>query len=146
MSLCFSCVASNMHGKSRGHIFLTGTATTAVIDSPSMGTEREKYTLSWSVNSHSSIIEYRLFYRQQPRHHQGHHHRSEESNDFRSTRVNGTRLVGMKPEWISTVRFFFSGFLHRLLHSIFFLCFRILPDPASSTQIIRDPYRLRIRE
>ncbi|XP_050292731.1 opioid-binding protein/cell adhesion molecule-like [Anthonomus grandis grandis] len=98
----YSCVASNIHGKSRGHIFLSGTATTAVIDSPTVGTERDKYTLSWSVNSHSSIIEYRLFYRQQPRHHQGHHqHRQEDSNDLRNYKFNGTRIVGLKPEWIS---------------------------------------------
>ncbi|XP_066250659.1 protein amalgam-like [Euwallacea similis] len=95
----YSCMASNQHGKSRGHIFLTGTATTAAFDSPLMGNERDKYQLTWAVNSHSSIIEYRLFYRLQPRHHQAHHpHRPED--EFRASR-NGTRLVGMKPEWIS---------------------------------------------
>ncbi|CAH1135743.1 unnamed protein product [Ceutorhynchus assimilis] len=97
----YSCVASNIHGKSRGHIFLTGSATTAVFDSPSMGTDRDKYSLSWSVNSHSAIVEYRLFYRQQPRHHSAHHQHREDSNEFRNSRINGTRLVGMKPEWVS---------------------------------------------
>lgn len=97
----YSCAASNQHGRSKGHITLTGTATTAVFDSPVASTERNKYQLSWSVNSHSSVIEYRLFYRQQPRHHQGHHsHRQDESNENRNMR-NSSRMVGMKPEWIS---------------------------------------------
>ncbi|ENN77993.1 hypothetical protein YQE_05668, partial [Dendroctonus ponderosae] len=65
-------------------------------------TERDKYTAAWSVNSHSSIIEFLLFYRQQPRHHQTHHARKqEESNDFRAIKANGTRMGGIRPDWVS---------------------------------------------
>ena len=68
-----SCVASNSHGKGRGQLTLTGTAGLAVFDSPPLGTEKDTYNISWSVNSHAAITEYRLFYRQQPHHHHGHH-------------------------------------------------------------------------
>lgn len=69
----YSCVASNSHGKGRGQLTLTGTAGLAVFDSPPLGSEKDLYNVSWSVNSHAAITEYRLFYRQQPHHHHGHH-------------------------------------------------------------------------
>ncbi|KAL1498227.1 hypothetical protein ABEB36_009060 [Hypothenemus hampei] len=96
----YSCVASNQHGKSRGKMVLTGTATTPVFTSPVLGSERDKYNLTWSVNSHSSIVEYRIYYRQQPRHHSSHHHHSDDSGDFRVPK-NGTRTANMKLEWVS---------------------------------------------
>lgn len=68
-----SCVATNTHGKARGHLTLTGTAGLAVFDSPAMGVEKDCYNISWSVNSHAAISEYRLFYRPQPRHRKSHH-------------------------------------------------------------------------
>uniref|UniRef100_A0AAR5PD99 Ig-like domain-containing protein n=1 Tax=Dendroctonus ponderosae TaxID=77166 RepID=A0AAR5PD99_DENPD len=98
----YSCVASNQHGKSRGRIILTGIPTAPEVESQPIGTERDKYTAAWSVNSHSSIIEFLLFYRQQPRHHQTHHARKqEESNDFRAIKANGTRMGGIRPDWVS---------------------------------------------
>ncbi|XP_076275848.1 opioid-binding protein/cell adhesion molecule-like [Rhynchophorus ferrugineus] len=93
----YSCMASNIHGKARGHVILAGTATTATIESSPKGTERDRFTLTWSVNSHSSIIEYKLFYRQQPHHH--HQHHQEESNEYKSTRINGTKYSGLRSEW-----------------------------------------------
>ncbi|CAH0564335.1 unnamed protein product [Brassicogethes aeneus] len=68
----YSCVASNAHGKGRGQLILTGIAGLAVFDSPPIGTEKDFYNISWSVNSHAAIIEYRLYYRK-PKHHHGHH-------------------------------------------------------------------------
>lgn len=99
-----SCVASNQHGKSRGRVILTGNPTAPEVESQPIGTERDKYTAAWSVNSHSSIIEFLLFYRQQPRHHQTHHLRKQEdSNDFRAIKANGTRMGGIRPDWVSLV-------------------------------------------
>lgn len=89
-----SCVASNVHGKSRGLLTLTGTAGLAVFDSPSIGPDKETYNISWSVNSHAAITEYRLFYRQQPRHHRPRH---------QDTPANGTTIVGYRNEWNSVV-------------------------------------------
>lgn len=73
MLICSSCVASNTHGKNRAHVSLTGTAGLAVFDSPNIGLEKDSYNVSWSVNSHAAILEYRLWFRQQSRHRRIHH-------------------------------------------------------------------------
>ncbi|KAK5640980.1 hypothetical protein RI129_009527 [Pyrocoelia pectoralis] len=70
----YSCVASNTHGKARGHLMLTGTAGLAVFDSPSLGHEKEFYNISWSVNSHAAVTEYELFFRQRYLHRSHHIH------------------------------------------------------------------------
>ncbi|XP_060522817.1 limbic system-associated membrane protein-like [Cylas formicarius] len=90
----YSCVASNMHGKSRGNLELTGTASTALFDSPSLGPDKDQYNISWSVNSHASVIEYKLYYRQQPRHHHSHY-----QDDIRA---NNTR-IGFRNDWNNVI-------------------------------------------
>ncbi|KAJ8977914.1 hypothetical protein NQ317_004910 [Molorchus minor] len=82
-------------GKGRGHLILTGTAGPAVFDSPVLGPEKDVYNISWSVNSHSPITEYRLFYRQQPRHHHGHHQED--------ARINSTKMGYRSSDWNSVV-------------------------------------------
>lgn len=89
----YSCVASNVHGKARGHLSLTGSAGLAVFDSPPIAPEKDIYNISWSVNSHAAIIEYRLFFRQQPRHHRPHH--SQESNS--------SAMMAYRNEWNSVL-------------------------------------------
>lgn len=71
-TLICSCVASNTHGKARGHLSLTGTAGLAVFESPSLGQEKETYNITWSVNSHAAVTEYELFFRQRYMHHSHH--------------------------------------------------------------------------
>lgn len=88
----FSCVASNVHGKGRGLIILTGTAGVADFDSPSISNEKESYNISWCVISHAAITEYRLFFRQQPRHRRPHHQD-----------LNSTAVMGYRNEWNSVV-------------------------------------------
>lgn len=95
LSVSFSCVASNIHGKARGHLALTGTAGLAVFDSPAIGADKEIYNVSWSVNSHAAVTEYRLYFRQQPRHHRGHHSNQENSNS--------SAVVTFRNEWNSVV-------------------------------------------
>lgn len=89
----FSCVASNTHGKARGQLCLTGTAGLAAFDTPPLGTEKESYNISWTVNSHAAITEYRLFYRQQPHSHHHSHHQ-----EF----YNNSKL-GYRSDWNSVV-------------------------------------------
>ncbi|CAH1377008.1 unnamed protein product [Tenebrio molitor] len=98
----YSCVASNSHGKGRGQLTLTGTAGLAVFDSPPLGTEKDTYNISWSVNSHAAITEYRLFYRQQPHHHHGHHQEMYNNtkmvyrNDWNSVVLPGAGVTNMQ--------------------------------------------------
>ncbi|XP_018323702.1 protein amalgam-like [Agrilus planipennis] len=89
----YSCVASNTHGKARGHLTLTGVPGLAVFDSASLGTEKDSYNISWSVNSHAAVTEYRLFYRQQPRtahRQQTHHYREKDNGSFTSNYRNNS--------------------------------------------------------
>lgn len=72
--LCRSCSASNILGKARGHLTLSGTAASAVFESSAMGDSPHNYNLTWSVTSYSPITEYRLFFRQQPQHQRAQHH------------------------------------------------------------------------
>lgn len=86
-------MASNVHGKARGHLVLTGTAGLAVFDSPPIGPEKDSYNVSWSVNSHAAITEYRLFFRPQPRHHRAHH--GQESNS--------SAMITYRNDWNSVI-------------------------------------------
>lgn len=70
----FSCLASNILGKARGHLSLSGTAAAAIFDSPPIGDSPHSYNLSWSVASYSPITEFRLFFRPQPSHQRQIHH------------------------------------------------------------------------
>lgn len=88
----YSCVASNIHGKNRAHVALTGTAGLAVFDSPSTGLEKDSYNVSWSVNSHAAILEYRLLFHQQSRHRRIHH--GQDGNN-----QNGSSILFHKNDW-----------------------------------------------
>ncbi|XP_044759948.1 lachesin-like [Coccinella septempunctata] len=95
----YSCVASNVHGKGRSQIILTGVAGLAVFDSNSLGSEKENYNVTWSVNSHALITEYRVFYRMKPRHHRpGVEHRE----TFR-TFANSTVKMDFSNQWNSVI-------------------------------------------
>lgn len=68
----YSCVASNTHGKARGHLTLTGTPGVGVFDSPAVGNTKDTYNISWSVSSHATVSEFRLYFRPQPSQHRTH--------------------------------------------------------------------------
>lgn len=89
----YSCVASNMHGKARAHLTLTGTAGLAVFESPAIGSEKDSYNITWSVNSHAAVTEYRLFFRQQPKHHRLHHTQGS----------NSSAMLPYRNDWNSVV-------------------------------------------
>lgn len=98
----YSCVGSNIHGKARGHLYLTGAAGPATFDSPPIGSEKDIYNISWSVNSHAAVIEYKLFFRQQPRHHRPHHTMMESSNSNNSM-LQQQSMSPYRNDWNSVV-------------------------------------------
>ncbi|XP_022916883.1 limbic system-associated membrane protein-like [Onthophagus taurus] len=99
----YSCVASNVHGKNRGHLSLTGTAGIAAFDSPVISPEKDSYNISWSVSSHAAILEYRLFFRQQSRHRRTHHTPESSNSSFVSYKNDWNSIVLSKTSGINTV-------------------------------------------
>lgn len=59
----YSCVASNLLGKERRVVTLTGRPRPVSFQSPSVGQWRDKYNISWTVKSLSPIEEYKLYYK-----------------------------------------------------------------------------------
>ncbi|XP_070504142.1 lachesin-like [Chironomus tepperi] len=61
----YTCQASNNLGKDRSSLTLSGIPTVCYFDSKTISDYRDRYNISWSVQSFSPIREYRLFYRKQ---------------------------------------------------------------------------------
>lgn len=60
----YSCVASNLLGKERRIVTLTGRPHPVVFQSPSSVSQwRDKYNISWTVKSVAPIEEYKLYYK-----------------------------------------------------------------------------------
>ena len=59
----YSCVASNVLGKERRVVTLTGRPHPVVFQSPSVSQWRDKYNISWTVKSVAPIEEYKLYYK-----------------------------------------------------------------------------------
>lgn len=59
----YSCVASNLLGKERRVVTLTGRPHPVVFQSPSVSQWRDKYNISWTVKSVAPIEEYKLYYK-----------------------------------------------------------------------------------
>ncbi|XP_031632888.1 limbic system-associated membrane protein isoform X2 [Contarinia nasturtii] len=65
----YSCVAENPLGKTRKTLQLTGKPNTAQFRSLPTSQFKDRYNISWTVDSHTPIDEFKLFYRRLP---QGH--------------------------------------------------------------------------
>ncbi|KAG4075949.1 hypothetical protein HA402_003775 [Bradysia odoriphaga] len=65
----YSCVAENPLGKTRKTVQLTGKPNTANFRSAPVSQYKDRYNISWTVDSHTPIEEFKLFYRRLP---QGH--------------------------------------------------------------------------
>nr|XP_029731363.1 opioid-binding protein/cell adhesion molecule homolog [Aedes albopictus] len=61
----YTCQASNHLGTDRGTLNLSGLPAICHFDSPIASNDRDQYNITWTVESHSPIEEYRLFYRLQ---------------------------------------------------------------------------------
>lgn len=117
-------MASNSHGKARGHLTLTGTAGVGVFDSPPVSPSKDLYNISWAVSSHAAVTEFRLYFRPQPSQHRTHRqhddlnmiHRMVSNNKisilllfkhiliFQDTiNTNVTSLMSYRNEWNSVV-------------------------------------------
>ena len=59
----YSCMADNSLGRSRGSIEVSGRPHAAKIISPRLGSYKDQYNLTWTVNSFLPIEEYRILYR-----------------------------------------------------------------------------------
>jgi neuronal growth regulator 1 len=59
----FSCVAKNQLGSSIKTVTLSGLPRTPAIRSTTLSQWRDKYNISWSVDSYAPIEEYKLFYK-----------------------------------------------------------------------------------
>lgn len=59
----YSCVASNLLGKERRVVTLTGRPNPVVFQSPSVSQWKDKYNISWTVKSVAPIEEYLLSYK-----------------------------------------------------------------------------------
>jgi hypothetical protein len=59
----YTCTADNQLGKTRKTITLTGRPKIAIFRSAPISQWKDKYNVSWSVDSFAPIEEYKLFYR-----------------------------------------------------------------------------------
>ncbi|XP_059218063.1 uncharacterized protein LOC106092858 isoform X2 [Stomoxys calcitrans] len=59
----YSCVAENQLGKSRKTLQLSGKPNVAVFNSPPISQYKDRYNISWTVESHAPIEEYKLSFR-----------------------------------------------------------------------------------
>ena len=59
----YSCMADNSLGRSRGSIEVSGRPHAAKIITPRLGSYKDQYNLTWTVNSFLPIEEYRILYR-----------------------------------------------------------------------------------
>ncbi|XP_055605555.1 neural cell adhesion molecule 2-like [Uranotaenia lowii] len=59
----YSCIADNQLGKTRKTVTLTGKPKAAVFRSMPNSQWKDRYNISWIVDSHSPIEEYKLYYR-----------------------------------------------------------------------------------
>ena len=59
----YSCMADNSLGRERGSIEVSGRPHAAKIVSPRLGSFKDQYNLTWTVNSFLPIEEYRILYR-----------------------------------------------------------------------------------
>lgn len=59
----YSCMADNSLGRSRGSIEVSGRPHAAKIITPRLGSFKDQYNLTWTVNSFLPIEEYRILYR-----------------------------------------------------------------------------------
>lgn len=66
----YSCVAENQLGKARKTLQLSGKPNVAVFNSPPISQYKDRYNISWAVESHSPIEEYKLSFRKLPQGHE----------------------------------------------------------------------------
>ncbi|XP_030079661.1 lachesin isoform X1 [Drosophila hydei] len=66
----YSCVAENQLGKSRKTLQLSGKPNVAVFNSPAISQYKDRYNISWAVDSHTPIEEYKLSFRKLPQGHE----------------------------------------------------------------------------
>ncbi|KRG02302.1 lachesin isoform X2 [Drosophila mojavensis] len=66
----YSCVAENQLGKSRKTLQLSGKPNVAVFNSPAISQYKDRYNISWTVDSHTPIEEYKLSFRKLPQGHE----------------------------------------------------------------------------
>lgn len=59
----YSCVADNQLGKTRKTVTLSGKPRPAIFRSTHVSQWKDRYNISWSVDSFAPIEEYRLYYR-----------------------------------------------------------------------------------
>jgi hypothetical protein len=59
----YSCVADNQLGKNKKNIKLSGDPRAPVIRSNAQSQWRDKYNISWTVDSYAPIEEYKLYYK-----------------------------------------------------------------------------------
>ncbi|XP_075147944.1 uncharacterized protein LOC142221942 [Haematobia irritans] len=59
----YSCVAENQLGKSRKTLQLSGKPNVPVFNSPPVSQYKDRYNISWTVESHAPIEEYKLSFR-----------------------------------------------------------------------------------
>ncbi|XP_026467218.1 limbic system-associated membrane protein-like isoform X2 [Ctenocephalides felis] len=62
----YTCVADNQLGKSRKTVTLTGRPKVAVFQSGPTSQWRDRYNISWAVDSHAPVEEFKLFFRRLP--------------------------------------------------------------------------------
>lgn len=59
----YSCVADNQLGKTRKTITLTGKPRAGIFRSTPLSQWKDRYNISWTVDSYAPIEEYRLYYK-----------------------------------------------------------------------------------
>ncbi|CAO1421392.1 unnamed protein product [Diamesa tonsa] len=59
----YSCNAENQLGKSKKYLTLSGKPNTAIFRSAPISQYKDRYNVSWTVDSHSPIEEYKLYFR-----------------------------------------------------------------------------------
>ncbi|GAB0088395.1 Immunoglobulin [Sergentomyia squamirostris] len=63
----YTCMAENDLGRSKKTILMTGKPKTAIFHSPPISQWGDRYNISWAVDSHTPIEEFKLFFRRLPK-------------------------------------------------------------------------------
>lgn len=77
----YSCVADNQLGKNKKIITLSGLPRAPQFRSAAQSQWRDKYNISWTVDSHAPIEEYKLYYKMLSHNSAGYHNHLDTSID-----------------------------------------------------------------
>lgn len=125
----YTCQAGNKFGKDRATLKLTGIPSTCIFDSSTLSDYRDMYNVSWSVQSFSSIHEYRLFYIKQSLHHMSQENYQFATNSISFDQWENVVIPGTTMMDYNSFEFHnnYTRFHHHTKHRMFYLIRNLTP-------------------